>query len=358
MWGILHGSSSIPEAWRRPVGEAIRNVAIANFQPPATLPELTERTVRMARRVLLKQGAPVEIREEAPTDLSARTAWSLEDAATAQDLWTRSPYRLRYDFVSLQATLDLVADPEIEAGIPRLLTLFLENQTPQSLEVTVAWHVPPGLKADPARQVLTLPPPSQPPQECQVVLTATEIRTETVRGSVEIAPVGRPNVGLIPFALAGRLTVSQDDLALIQRGATAASDSELDWEPGCTLKAIDGVIASADDFESQRWHSALTPHPHWIAVSLPEPRSLAHVVIHFADPAGYPVDFGGQISSDGETWRTVFQKQDYGDPRRYERDLVPVEAQYFRLLIHRSASLRWPDAAQISEIEWRPPPTP
>jgi hypothetical protein len=168
---------------------------------------------------------------------------------------------------------------------------------------------------------------------------------------VEIAPVGRPNAGIIPFALAPRLIVSREDLALTSRGATATADSELERESGCTAKAIDGVITTADDFEGKRWHSALTPHPHWLAVRMAEPHSLSRVIIHFADPGGFPVDFEGQVSTDGETWQTVFQEQGYGNPHRYEKSFPPIETQFFRLLIHRSASLRWPNAAQISEVE-------
>jgi len=352
--GILYGTKAIPEEWRRPVGEAILNVAIGGFPPPATLQELTDRTVRMAKVVLAEHEAPVEITPDRPTDLGGLAASSLTDEAAAQALWGRSPWQLTYDFVSVRATLDMLREPEIEAGAPRPLRLVLENLTPQPLQVTVTWRLPEGVRADPATATVELPPQGGEAQVCETNLTADEIRRGSLRGSVEITPAGRPNSGAIPIALAGRVAVSREDLALARLGATAASDSELAREPGCTAKAIDGVIATPDSFEGKRWHAALTPHPHWIAVHLPEPRVVGRVIVHFADPAGHPVDFIGEVSGDGEQWDQVFEERDYADTRSYEESLAPVTVQHFRLTIRRSANPQFQDAAQISEVELLP----
>jgi len=354
LMGILHGMQGISEAWRKPVGEEIRNVAIGGFQPPANLAELTDHTVRTARRVLLENGAPVEISADRPTDLSGIAALELDDASTAKALWARSPYQLAYDFVSVRATLDMLSDPEMEPDQPKPMKLLLENLTPQPMEVAVTWRLPPGLTADPATAKVQLPPKGHDPVACEVTVTAEELRNLTVRGSVEIAPAGRPGVGVIPFALAGRVTVEKSDLALARLGAKATSDSELEREPGCTAKAIDGVIAAQDDFEGQRWHSALTPHPHWVAVELSEAHTLSRVIIHFADPAGHPVDFDGEVSADGQTWQTVFQERNLPDAHRYEKAFAPVGARCFRLTISRSANPQYPNAAQVSEIELLP----
>jgi len=354
LMGILHGMKGISEAWRKPVGEEIRNVAIGGFQPPANLAELTDHTVSMARRVLVENEAPVEISADRPTDLSGIAALKLDDASAAKALWARSPYQLAYDFVSVRATLDMLGDPEMEADQPRSMKLLLENVTPHPMEVVMTWRVPAGLTADPATAKVQLPPQGHDPVVCEVTVTAEGMRNLTVRGSVEIAPAGRPGVGVIPFALAGRVTVDRTDLALARLGAKATSDSELEREQGCTARAIDGIIPAEDDFEGKRWHSALTPHPHWVAVELPQAHAISHVIIHFADPTGHPVDFDGEVSADGQTWQTVLQERDYQDARRYEKTLAPVEARHFRLTIRRSANPQYPNAAQVSEIELLP----
>ena len=99
------------------------------------------------------------------------------------------------------------------------------------------------------------------------------------------------------------------------------------------------------------WHSALTPHPHWVCLGLPEATSVGRAILHFADPQGRPVEFEGQASLDGTTWMTLLTRDaDPGGPR-LEVEFPPMELKWFRLLIHRSASQRWPNAAQLTEIE-------
>jgi len=52
--GILHGTQSIPARWREPVGEHIVvHPFTRNFTPPATLEELTERTVALAEQAAM-----------------------------------------------------------------------------------------------------------------------------------------------------------------------------------------------------------------------------------------------------------------------------------------------------------------
>ncbi len=310
--GILGGTKGIPDNWRKPVGDEIRTVAVGNFPPPRTLSELADRTARMAPIVLAARGADVRVRPDAPSAIDAGGS-SLADATTATELWARSAYRIEYDLVWAKATLDTMGDPEIVEDAPRPLKLTVENLTPQPLDVTVTWRTPEGLAAEPARQVLHLPPAGGAAQEFAVSLRADDARGAVLRGSVEVRAAGRLTVGVVPFTLVRRLTVDKRDLALASLSAKATSDSELAREQGCTAKAIDGVLAAPDDFEGKRWHSALTPHPHWIAVELPKAATIGRVIINFADPMGHPVDFLGQVSLDGKTWQTVFEERDYAD---------------------------------------------
>jgi uncharacterized protein len=140
------------------------------------------------------------------------------------------------------------------------------------------------------------------------------------------------------------------DLALAANGATASSDSEYDREPGCTGMVIDGVMATPEDF-SNRWHSSLDqPHPHWVEVHLARPARIGLVVIHFADPAGYPVSFAGSVRVNGQE-RPVFDVIDNREPQVFRSKIPPVTTDTFRLTIRASANPAYPNAAQISEIE-------
>jgi len=147
-----------------------------------------------------------------------------------------------------------------------------------------------------------------------------------------------------------RVENRQEDLALAANGARAISDSEYAKEPGCTGKVIDGVIATPENFLN-RWHSSVDqPHPHWIEVQLARPSRISTVVIHFADPAGYPVSFAGSVRSNGQE-RQVFDVTDNQETRLYRAKIEPVMADSFRLVVRASANPRYPNAAQISEIE-------
>ena len=143
------------------------------------------------------------------------------------------------------------------------------------------------------------------------------------------------------------------DLALAANGATVIADSEYAKEPGGTAKIIDGVIATPEDF-ANRWHSSLDqPHPHWVEIHLPKPSRIGRVVIHFADPAGYPVSFEGAGRVNGQD-QTVIDVKDNHEPQVYRAKIKPVKTDIFRLTIRASANPAYPNAAQISEIELYP----
>jgi len=168
--GIIHGSEFIPDKWRKPVGEGIQNVAISGFQPPATLSELTDHTVRMAERVLEAQHAPVTISAEPRTAPLDNAKLRLVDRATAKELWARSPYQLAYDFGRVRAVLDLLSEPEIVAGSPRPVSLRIENLTEEPVEVSVTWQVPEKVSAKPERSLVRLPAAGS--KTCRATLTS------------------------------------------------------------------------------------------------------------------------------------------------------------------------------------------
>jgi uncharacterized protein len=144
-----------------------------------------------------------------------------------------------------------------------------------------------------------------------------------------------------------------DDLALAANGAYATSDSEYANEPGCTRKVIDGVIATPEDF-SDRWHSSLDqPHPHWVEVHLARPSKISRVMIHFADPKGYPVSFEGGVRVNGHECQ-VINVTNNQETQLYQARIEPVTTDTFRLTIRASANPAYANAAQISEIELYP----
>ncbi len=149
-------------------------------------------------------------------------------------------------------------------------------------------------------------------------------------------------------------TPGPGDLALASRGAMATADSELASDPGCAARVIDGVVATPANYSTNRWHSANTPHPHWVQVKLPRPAAIGKVVINFADPLGHPTSFQGIVQVDGKE-QVVFDVTNYQPWRQYTADIRPVTTDTFRLVIRDSASPLHPNAAQISQIQLYPP---
>lgn len=113
------------------------------------------------------------------------------------------------------------------------------------------------------------------------------------------------------------------------------------------------MIATPEDF-SNRWHSSLDqPHPHWVEVRLAKPAKISTVVIHFADPAGYPVSFAGAVRVHGPE-RQVFNVTNNHEAEVYRTKIEPVTTDAFRFTMRASANPAYPNAAQISEIELYP----
>jgi ADP-ribosylglycohydrolase len=346
--GIIHGSKFIPDNWRKPVGESITNVAISGSNPPANLKDLTDQTVAMAKRVLADNKAPVIINDN-PTGRNVKQRLKLTDSKVTRELWSRTPYQLIYKLGSVRVTLDTLGDPEIKPDTPLKFNLILENSGNKPADITANWRMDSTVKVTPLTVSTSVPPKSRIVKTYKLQLVPGNEGGMT-HGTLDIAVNGSPAVS-IPISLVRSTSVSANDLALAKRGAKATSDSELDREPGCTAKAIDGIINS-NEFESNRWHSTIaTPHPHWITVELPAVKSIRKCILHFADPAGHPEDFYCEVSRDGTNWQRVAEENGYTDRYRYEKNIGPVECRFFRLTITKSANPAYANAAQIAEIE-------
>ena len=351
--GILGGTKGIPEKWRQPIGDGIQNVAIAGIEVPKDTQAFAGRTVAMAKKMLAMHGAPVTISEK-PTDLSRAHELILVDPPALEKLWNLSPYEVVWNEPGLRVALDYVSDPFITPA-PRPLKLTLTNLSSQgqSLKVGIAslpasWKMT-GLSGEPYSLG------AGESKQLDFVIAAAATEEGPARLHIEVTGGAKPVK--MPLTLIGREGPGADDLALASKGAVATSDSELEREKGCTPRAIDGILAGPNDFEGKRWHSSTaTPHPHWVQVKLPKPAKIGRVVIRFADPAGHPTDFKGLVlGTDGKEWKEAFAVKGNKDPRKFCRDIAPVETDTFRLVIEKSVNPVTLNAAQVSEIELYPP---
>lgn len=152
IFGIIGGTKAIPEAWRKPVGDKITNVAIAGFKAPGTLDELTDSTLAMTKKVAARFKLPVVLNSKRTTD------YTLKQMAPGKDvlekLWKLSPWRVVRHNEDWVIMFDYLDEPYILDNIPRKLAVYLSNVSGRKesykLEITglsEKWQVT-GLPAD------------------------------------------------------------------------------------------------------------------------------------------------------------------------------------------------------------------
>ena len=357
--GILNGTKIIPRDWIEPIGKSIKPIAVSGFPMPRDLEEFTDRTVAMTRKILDANTAPVAVVPERPTDLRRVGELQLTDPAAAKALWTAPRWEVVWNEPEVQVTIDYRDEPLVTKPGPRGLGITLRNLAAgrQTCKLSLA-DLPEGWKATALPPEAALAPRSA--QSIELVLTAEDVepmaypmkllvtlpeRTLSVPITL-VGPGGQPGRGM--------KRVDRADLALASKGARASSDSELDREPGCTSKVIDGLYG--DTFERERWHSSIqTPHPHWVQIKLPQPAQVGRVIIHWADPKGYGVRFEGLVVPAGQKdFQRVFERTDSRESRTSRFEITPVTTDTFRLVIHTSANPQYPNAAQVGEIELLP----
>lgn len=144
--------------------------------------------------------------------------------------------------------------------------------------------------------------------------------------------------------------VREDDLALASRGAKAFSDSELDRAKGSTARLNDGVLFSHTAVDQTRWHSALTPLPHWAEVKLAKSANVCRVIVRFADPSGYATAFDLQVKV-GTAYKTVYTTENNRNSQAVNVTFAPVETDTVRFVFRKNANSAYPTAAQLSELE-------
>lgn len=204
--GIILGKDGIPAEWTEPIGDRILTVAVdrGSFAPPATLSQLTDLVMAQAPQMLAAHSAPAVI-SDAATDLSAVPELNLADTRVAQDIWSRSPYAVIYDFVHTTVALDYCAQPEITAGAPFPMKVTLQNRMPDCRHMELKWHLPEGWKVSPTNpNHVSLWMWDTSSNQVAVEITAESISGGTYRGFLEVIAPGRPTVGLIPLVFFGK----------------------------------------------------------------------------------------------------------------------------------------------------------
>lgn len=348
IFGILYGTKGIPKKWSDPIGLAIKTCAVTGFDNPADLNALTDQTLAMNRRLQQKWSLPVAL-TPSPTDLAQVAKLNLGDRAEIKKLWTLSPYRIVWNDAGAVFTLDYRGCPEVASGETRKLGLELKNPTAAARRYVVSLaDLPAGWAVEGLPKTLALRPGEAVELRFGVRVGPTDFTGPDYRMTLFVTGGEAPI--RMPLTLVGKPSVGPACLSLARNGATATSDGELAGEPGCTAKAIDGVIATETEFRN-RWHSSVDkPMPHWVEVKFAKPAAVGRVIVRFADPMDYATSYDIQAKVNG-AFKKVGGSGDNRDTHSVSAEFAPVVTDTVRLTVHRGANSQRSNAVQISELE-------
>jgi ADP-ribosylglycohydrolase len=145
--GILGGTKAIPDVWKRAVGDRVVTECLKGMTPPATISELTDRTVAMARRIWARGSAAVLT--SAVTDLSSGTPMLEAARGRFHTIWEQPAHRVSIRTAALDVSFDYGRLPFVRDAEPFPVTLEVTNASGEPVTVMLqADGVPVGARLE------------------------------------------------------------------------------------------------------------------------------------------------------------------------------------------------------------------
>ncbi|MBR5869248.1 MAG: ADP-ribosylglycohydrolase family protein [Clostridia bacterium] len=217
--GILGGTGSIPEDWKKHIGDAIETVAIARgtlYGIPETCTELTEKICEVVPHFLYDTRAGVELvdgEDEIPEDIVR--VWSEKKAFPEwEDMLYPNAYRIDFHYAS--AFVLFPGDPAISPGETQKVKIRFVNHVPEY--GNIQYFLKLRFLADngflvrgPKTLLLSRRSPfdtdffhHQPYVDGEFEITAGETVEPINRVVIEVTTENRVTAGYIPITLLGK----------------------------------------------------------------------------------------------------------------------------------------------------------
>ena len=215
VWGIIHGADAIPQEWIDPIGRGIRTICLnlgelGGNQLPQTVDELTDRTVRVARQLLLEHRAENLCSPE-PTDLADVDPNACMAGDQGRAIWggMNGP-RFDFDFFTVHVNYG-ENGAVIRNGRPKALTVTIANRYKIQANLSLHWYLPESWQVSPAADgyAMSFPGHMAPPLELEYAFIAEHLTRATNRAALEITIEGRPTVMLVPITLLNGNMITQ-----------------------------------------------------------------------------------------------------------------------------------------------------
>ncbi len=209
LFGILHGTAGIPEKWIAPIGKKIKTACLNlgelgyyGGQLPGNVDDLTDRTIRLAQRVIDRFGSHLQV-TTAPTDLSGLNAKSLYAGTDIIEMYAnRDAAIFRFEFFDV--AVDYGSEgPLAKDGVAKTVRIRIYNRYKVQANLSFHWYTPEGWIVAPSKDGyrISLPPHLGEPLELTYFATIPQITVPLARAAFEITIAGRPTVMLVPVML-------------------------------------------------------------------------------------------------------------------------------------------------------------
>lgn len=209
LFGILHGTDGIPEKWIKPIGKKIKTACLNlgelgyyGGQLPADVDNLTDRTIRLAKRVIDQFDSKIRV-TDSPTDLASLTVGSLKAGhETGEYYANRDASVFKFDFFYVAADYG-TEGPLAKDGVSKTIKIRIYNEYKVQANLSLHWYTPEGWIITPSRDGyrMSLPYHLGEPLELTYTVTIPQMTSPLVRAVFEITIAGRPTVMLIPIML-------------------------------------------------------------------------------------------------------------------------------------------------------------
>jgi ADP-ribosylglycohydrolase len=136
IFGIIYGTTIIPDRWKAPIGDGIKTIAISGFEAPATIHILTDKTVALQKQVAELYHSPLKVipektRIDEPGELLAINKDALSE------IWNRSPYVITRTTDELILSCDYGGTPEVKPGESRKMNISIVNKTKKEKQISM-----------------------------------------------------------------------------------------------------------------------------------------------------------------------------------------------------------------------------
>jgi ADP-ribosylglycohydrolase len=136
IFGIVYGTSIIPEKWRAPIGDGIKTVAISGFEAAPTLQILTDKTIAAQKKVAELYQSPLKI-TPGKTNITNQSELLALNKQELSKIWNRSPYIITRNTDDFIFICDYTGTPEIKTGEMKEIKLSIENKTAKEKSISL-----------------------------------------------------------------------------------------------------------------------------------------------------------------------------------------------------------------------------